>query len=111
IAEAEPPADSEGRPQAPKHAAGGFAGRAVEQPDQQRKRDEAGGEEIIGRLAKHRQRSGKKGHERAPPTPKQNYPAGQALHAYFRVARIRTQDLSGRGPRSKRRPFAGPSAE
>ena len=50
IAEAEPPADGEGRPQAPKQAAGGFAGRAVEQPDQQRKRNETDGEEIVGRL-------------------------------------------------------------
>ena len=81
IAEAEPPADGEGRPQTPEQTVGGFAGRAVEQPDQQRKRDETDGEEIVRRLGKNRQRPGEKRHQRAPPTPKQNYPAGQALHA------------------------------
>ena len=86
IAETEPPAGGEGRLQAFQPSIGGFAGGAVDQPDQDRERDEADGEEVEGRQGQNGERAGEKRQQRPPPPPEQDYPARKPLHADVRVA-------------------------
>ena len=101
IAEAEPPADRECRTQAAQKSGRTLDGRTVEQPDENRKGNEADRKEIVGRLRENRQRAGQERHERAPPTPQQYEPAGKAFQEMARLKRIAAIDLAARRYRSK----------
>ncbi len=57
-----------------------LAVRRRREPDERREGDEAGGEEIVGRLRQHQQRAGGKGGSQAAPAPQQDYSPGEALH-------------------------------
>src|SRR5690606_41019530 len=88
IAETEPPADKKG-PADPAHDAfARTACGAVEQPDENRKRDEAGGEEVERRLREGGKRPGGERRHRPAPSPQQYYLAGKALHLLPDLARI-----------------------
>ena len=101
IAEAEPPADGEGGPQAAQQPRRAFDGGAVEQPDQDRKGDEADREEIERRQREHGNRAGQKRRKRAPPTPQQYESAGKAFQMAARLKRIRGIDLAAASDGSK----------
>ena len=82
IAETEPPADRGGREDSTEAA----AGRAVNEPDQDRKGDEGQRPNIRGRQRQRRGRAGEEGDQNAPPSLGQYDGMGEASERHGRWA-------------------------
>ena len=84
IAEAEPPADREGRPEPPDAAAPRFRHRAVDQPDQDRQRDPEDRKDEERRHRERRERARAEGDAASSPAPGQDDGICQAIHGLRR---------------------------
>src|SRR5262249_30937768 len=82
IAEAEPPADRGGR----EHSTEATAGRAVDEPDQDRKRNEGQRPNVRGRQRQRRGRAREEGDQNTPPSLGQYDGMGEASERHGRWA-------------------------